>query len=143
MERGRSSLVSNSTLRAGIFKASIRPPGYPSAWVRSRRARCPFARQDHCNSTMPIRLNLRLARDPSRIAVQRGDHFLQPDFSPNSHIGRTSTNNTLTGFQSVCMHFSWLHSEPVTKPPAIHIPESAVHPTVPPHDEEVDVIRVT
>ena len=30
MERRRSPLVSNSTLRAGIFKASIRPPGYPS-----------------------------------------------------------------------------------------------------------------
>jgi len=51
MERGCSPLVSNSTLRAGIYKVSIRPPGYPSAWLRPRRARFRFARQDHCSST--------------------------------------------------------------------------------------------
>ena len=51
MERGRSPLVSNSTLRAGIFKASIRPAGYSSAWLRPSRGRCRSARQDHCSST--------------------------------------------------------------------------------------------
>src|SRR5271156_3398075 len=63
MERGRSPLVSNSTLRAGIFRAPIRPPSYPSAWLRPRRARFRFARPDHCSSTTSIRLNFRVARD--------------------------------------------------------------------------------
>src|SRR5580693_1722253 len=44
MERGRSPLVSNSTLRVGIFKASIQPPVYPLAWLRPRRARFRVAR---------------------------------------------------------------------------------------------------
>ena len=69
MERGRSPLVSNSTLPAGIFKASIRPPYYPSAWLRPRSARFRFARQDHCSSAMPIRLNFRLARHPPEESV--------------------------------------------------------------------------
>jgi hypothetical protein len=64
--------VSNSTLRAGIFKASIRPPGYPSAWLRPRKARFRFARQAHCCSTMPIRLNFRLARD-SPVSLHTAD----------------------------------------------------------------------
>jgi hypothetical protein len=63
VERGRSPLVSNSTLRAGIFRAPIRPPSYPSAWLRPRRARFRFARPDHCSSTTSIRLNFRVARD--------------------------------------------------------------------------------
>jgi hypothetical protein len=51
MERGRSPLVSEySTLRAVIFKVSIRPPGYPSAWLLPRRARFRFAWQEHCSS---------------------------------------------------------------------------------------------
>ncbi len=45
----------------GISKASIRPPSYPSAWLRPRRARFRFARQDHFSSTTSIRLNFRLA----------------------------------------------------------------------------------
>jgi hypothetical protein len=32
MERRRSPLVSIPPPQAGIFKASMRPPGYPSAW---------------------------------------------------------------------------------------------------------------
>jgi hypothetical protein len=69
MERGRSPLVSEySTLRVGIFKASIRPPGYPSAWLRPRRARFRFARPDHCSSTTSIRLNFRVARDSGATA---------------------------------------------------------------------------
>lgn len=38
IERGRSPLVSLPPFGAGIFKASIRPPGYPSAWACPRRA---------------------------------------------------------------------------------------------------------
>jgi Helix-turn-helix domain len=62
MERGRSPLVSIPPFGAGIFKASMSPPGYPSAWLRPRRARFRFARQDHCSSTTSIRLNFRMAR---------------------------------------------------------------------------------
>jgi len=36
MERWRFPLASISALQAGIFKASIRLPGYPSAWLRPR-----------------------------------------------------------------------------------------------------------
>jgi predicted ester cyclase len=81
MERGRSPLVSIPPFGAGIFKASrstdpmriwkqrkgqvpalpfivsMSPPGYPSAWLRPRRARFRFARQDHCSFTTSIRLN--------------------------------------------------------------------------------------
>jgi hypothetical protein len=48
MERGRSPLLFRPS--AGISKASIRSPGYPSAWLLSRRARFRFAWQDHCSS---------------------------------------------------------------------------------------------
>jgi len=51
MEKGRSPLVSIPTFGRGFFKATIRPPGYHSAWLRPRRARFRFARQDHCSST--------------------------------------------------------------------------------------------
>jgi hypothetical protein len=61
--RGGVSVTEYSALRAGIFKASIRPPGYPSAWLRPSRARFRFARQDHCRSTTSIRLNFRFGRD--------------------------------------------------------------------------------
>jgi hypothetical protein len=46
----------------------MRPPGYPSAWLRTCRARFRFVRQDHFSSTMPIRLNFRLARHPPGVA---------------------------------------------------------------------------
>jgi hypothetical protein len=62
MERGRSPLVSIPPFGAGIFKASMSPPGYPSARLRPRRARFRFARQDHCSSTTSIGLNFRIAR---------------------------------------------------------------------------------
>jgi hypothetical protein len=39
------------------FIVSMSPPGYPSAWLRPRRARFRFARQDHCSFTTSIRLN--------------------------------------------------------------------------------------
>ena len=81
MERGALSVSEYSTLRAGIFKASTRPPGYPSAWLRPRRARFRFARQDHCSSTRSIRLNFRFARNPTRIDGKCGDHFLQADLN--------------------------------------------------------------
>ena len=60
-----------SALRAGIFKASMRPPGYPSAWLRPRRACFRFTRQNHCSSTTSIRLNFRLARDSPQIGLVR------------------------------------------------------------------------
>jgi hypothetical protein len=86
MERGRSPLVSIPPIGAGIFKASgstdpmkiwkqrkeqvpallfivsMSPPGYPSAWLRPRRARFRFSQQDHCGSTTSIRLNFRMGR---------------------------------------------------------------------------------
>ena len=49
------------------FIVSMSPPGYPLAWLRPRRARFRFARQDHCSSTTSIRLNFRLAHDPDGI----------------------------------------------------------------------------
>src|SRR5437899_5091633 len=33
------------------------PPGYPSAWLRPRRARFRFARQDHCSSATTCRFS--------------------------------------------------------------------------------------
>jgi hypothetical protein len=48
---------------------SMSPPGYPSAWLRPRRARFRFARQDHCSSTTSIRLNFRFARHPPGIGL--------------------------------------------------------------------------
>ena len=51
MEEGRSPLVSIQAFALGFFKATIRPPGNHSAWLRPRRARFRFARQDHCSST--------------------------------------------------------------------------------------------
>jgi hypothetical protein len=83
LERGRSPLVSIPPFGAEIFKASgstdpmriwnqrkeqvpallfivsMSPPGYPSAWLRPRRARFRFAQQDHCSSTTSISLNFR------------------------------------------------------------------------------------
>jgi hypothetical protein len=41
---------------------SMSPPGYPSAWLRPRRARFCFARQDHCSSTQFGGLNFRFGR---------------------------------------------------------------------------------
>jgi hypothetical protein len=84
--------VSIPPFRAGIFKASgstdpmriwkqrkeqvpallcivsISPPGYPSAWLRPRRARFRFARQDHCSSATSIGLNFRMPRHSGTIA---------------------------------------------------------------------------
>jgi hypothetical protein len=71
MERWRFPLASIPPFGAGIFKASIRPPGYPSAWLRPRRACFRFTRQDHCSSTTSIRLNFRLARDSPQIGLVR------------------------------------------------------------------------
>jgi len=50
---------------------AVRSPGYPSAWLRPRRARSRSAGkiQDHCCSTMPIGFNSRSARDPSKISI--------------------------------------------------------------------------
>jgi hypothetical protein len=45
-----------------LFIVSMSPPGYPSAWLRPRRARFRFARQDHCSSATSIRLNFRVPR---------------------------------------------------------------------------------
>jgi hypothetical protein len=42
------------------FIVSMSPPGYPSAWLRPRRARFRFAGQDHCISATSIRLNFRM-----------------------------------------------------------------------------------
>jgi len=47
------------------FIASISPPGYPSAWLRPRRACFHFARQDHCSCTPSIGLNFGFARHPT------------------------------------------------------------------------------
>jgi hypothetical protein len=41
------------------FIVSMSPPGYPSAWLRPRRARFRFARQDHCSSTTPCGFHFR------------------------------------------------------------------------------------
>ena len=65
------SVSEYSALRAGIFKASIRPPGYPSARLRPRRACFRFTRQEHCSCTTSIRLNFRLARDTTGIGNRR------------------------------------------------------------------------
>ena len=86
MESGRSPLVSIPPFGAGIFKASrstdplriwkqrkeqvpalpfivsMSPPGYPSAWLRLRRARFRFARQDDRNSATSIGPNFRMRR---------------------------------------------------------------------------------
>jgi hypothetical protein len=40
----------------------MRPPSYPSAWLRRRRARFRFAWQNYCSSTTSIGLNFPLAR---------------------------------------------------------------------------------
>ncbi len=50
------------------FIVSMSPPGYPSAWLRPRRARFRFARQDHCSSTTSIRLNFRMPLDSGAIS---------------------------------------------------------------------------
>ena len=62
------------------FIVSMSPSGYPSAWLRPRRARFRFARQDHCSSTTSIRLNFRMRRDPDTIPGApligcEGSHF--------------------------------------------------------------------
>ena len=49
------------------FIVSTSPPGYFSAWLRPRRDRFCFARQDHCGSTTSIRLNFRLDRHSGAI----------------------------------------------------------------------------
>jgi len=46
------------------FIVSMSPPGYPSAWLRPRRAGFRFARQDPCSSTTSIGLNCRLPAVP-------------------------------------------------------------------------------
>jgi len=47
-----------------LFIVSMNPPGYPSAWLRPRRVRFGFARQDHCSSTTSCGLNSRIRRAP-------------------------------------------------------------------------------
>ena len=61
MERGGFPLVSIPPFGRGFSRHLIRPPGYPSAWLRPR-SRFRFTRQDHCSSTPPIGLNFRIAR---------------------------------------------------------------------------------
>jgi hypothetical protein len=94
MERGGFSASEYSAFRGGIFQASrstdptriwkqrkeqipallfivsMSPPGYPSAWLRARRARFRFARQDHCSSTTSFGLNFRMRRNPSANRLQ-------------------------------------------------------------------------
>ena len=62
MERRRSPLVSIPPFGRGFTRHRYDHQAIPSAWLRPRRARFRFARQDHCSSTMPIRLNFRVAR---------------------------------------------------------------------------------
>jgi hypothetical protein len=49
--------------------------------VASPQSRFRFARQDQLSSTTSIRLNFRMARNPSSIDAKRGDHFLLADLS--------------------------------------------------------------
>ena len=49
------------------FIVSMRPPGYASAWLRPRRARLRFTRQDHSGSAMSFGLNFRMRRNPPTI----------------------------------------------------------------------------
>ncbi len=115
MERGRSPLVSIPPFGAGIFKASrsadpmgiwkqhkeqvpallfivsMSPPGYPSAWLRPRRARFRFAQQDPCSSTTSIGLNFRMRRHSSRTGSDDTSriksNFPQADFWPGITSG--------------------------------------------------------
>ena len=48
------------------FIVSMSPPGYPSAWLRPRRARFRFAQQDHCSSSASCGRNFRMGRDTGR-----------------------------------------------------------------------------
>jgi hypothetical protein len=87
--------------RAGIFKASIRPAGYPSAWLRPRRARLRFTWQDHCSSTTSMHLNFRLDRHPleSAEALDLPLKFMSGCGSEPKHLGLTEAcaNTAITG----------------------------------------------
>jgi len=78
MERRRSSLASIPPLGRdfqGIDSTIRRSPGT----VAFPRARFRFGRQDHCSSTMPIRLNFGLARDSGSIGGRsRRNRFVAP-----------------------------------------------------------------
>ena len=52
-----------------LFIVWISPPGYPSAWLRRRRARFRFAQQDHCSSTTSIGLNFRMRHHSFLICI--------------------------------------------------------------------------
>ena len=69
MERRRSPLVSIPPLGRGFTRHRYDYQAIPSAWLRLRRARFRFARQDHCSSTTSIRLNFRLALVLNRTRV--------------------------------------------------------------------------
>jgi hypothetical protein len=78
MERRRSPLVSIPPLGRGFTRHRYDYQATPSAWLRPRRARFRFARQDHCSSTTSIRLNFRLARHPPAILAKRQRTFELP-----------------------------------------------------------------
>ena len=75
MERRRSPLVSIPPFGRGFTRHRYDHQAIPSAWLRPRRARFRFARQDHCSSTMPIRLNFRLARRSGIITPSAAANF--------------------------------------------------------------------
>jgi len=70
MKSRRFPLVSVPPLRRGFSRRRYDHQAIPqhAAWLRSRRARFRFARQDHCSSTTSIRLNFRFARYSGTIA---------------------------------------------------------------------------
>jgi hypothetical protein len=66
VDKGRLTTSWQQTLGASLVRiVSMSSPGYPSAWLRPRRARFHFARQNHCSSTTSIRLNFRMRRHPT------------------------------------------------------------------------------
>jgi len=60
MERGRSPLVNIQPFGREFSRHRYEHQGYPSAWLRPRRARFRFAQQDQCDSSTPIGLNFRM-----------------------------------------------------------------------------------
>jgi hypothetical protein len=87
MERGRSPLVSIPPFGRGFSRHRYDHQAIPHR-LRPRKARFRFAWQDHCSSTMPIRLSFRLPRNTSRIDAKRGNHFLQADLPGRSRVVR-------------------------------------------------------
>src|SRR3984893_5134069 len=79
------------------FIVSMSPPGYSSAWLRPRRARFRFAREDHVSSTTSIGLNFRLARDPPETGGECSDRLLHCE--DGAEPGR-SLDNALISLRS-------------------------------------------